>query len=85
MQKVVKDEKFSVDILSDVTVINFTEQERSKIKSFLMSETGNNHLFTYISTIYKIIGANFNEPGKFLVIPFVNHKNQPHINIQKIS
>lgn len=81
--KLVLDKEFARNILPDITTINFTEQESAKMKSILMEETGSAHLFTYINKIYAIIGGNFKNPGKFLVIPFVNEKNNPHINIQK--
>ena len=66
--KTVTDKKFAENILPDITVINFTDMEKGKMRTALIQETGNAHLFTYINTIYKIIGANFKSPGKFLVI-----------------
>jgi hypothetical protein len=82
--KTVQDKNFAVDILQDITVINFTEQEQAKLKQILIQETGNSNLFSYINMIYRIIGANFKKPGKFLIIPFINEKNKPHLNIQKM-
>jgi hypothetical protein len=82
--KTVQDKNFAVDILQDISVINFTEQEQAKLKQILIQETGNSHLFSYINMIYRIIGANFKKPEKFLIIPFINEKNRPHLNIQKM-
>jgi hypothetical protein len=83
--KSVQDKDFAKKIMNDITVINFTEQEATRLKQLVMEETGTAHLFTYINTIYRIIGANFKKPEKFLVIPFNDEKNRPHLNIQKMG
>ena len=80
-----KDKKFVNKILQDITGINLSEQEVNKLSSYLRFETGNEHLFTYIDKIYSIIGANFKNPGKFIIIPFIDAENRAHLNIQKIS
>lgn len=80
--KIVKDSKFVSEILKDVTGINLTDQEISKLKVFLRYENKGT-LFGSISQIYAIIGANFTKPSRFLVIPYVKDGSE-HINIQKI-
>ena len=85
MSKVVKDEKFTVEILKDVTGINLSKQESDKLSVFLRFEAnGNLSLFESIGDIYSIIGANFKNPGRFLIIPFVR-AGKEHINIQKVQ
>ena len=79
-----KDKKFVTKILPDISGINLTEQEIAKLSSYLRYETGNAHLFSYIDTIYSIIGANLKNPGHFIIIPYIDDKNRPHLNIQKI-
>jgi flagellin-specific chaperone FliS len=80
--KPVKNNKFVSKILEDVTGINLTEQEISKLKVFLRYEAKGT-LFESIEDIYSIIGANFTKPSRFLIIPFIK-KGSEHINIQKI-
>lgn len=82
--KVAKNLDFVHKILGDVTAINLTEQERQKLSLYLRYESSSLSLFNSIDDIYNIIGANFAEPGKFLVIPFIRDGKE-HINIQKIS
>jgi len=79
-----KDNNFVRKILPDISVINFTEEEANKLKVFLSYETDTSSLFLQIEEIYRIIGANFSNPSKFLIIPFVV-KGQEFINIQKID
>jgi len=81
---VVKDLDFVHELLGDVTAINLSEQERQKLALYLRYDSSSLSLFNSINGIYNIIGANFNNPGKFLVIPFVRDGKE-HINIQKIS
>jgi len=76
--------EYTTDILPDVTTINFTMQEQSKLKAFFVEEIGNLHLFSYMKVVYSYIKINFNNPQHFIIIPFVDEKNRPHINIQKI-
>lgn len=83
--KVVKDDKFVVAIYPDISGINLTDQEVAKLKAAIRDETGSDHLFSYINTIYRIIGANFKKPERFLIIPFEDQRGKPHINIHKIS
>ncbi len=81
-KKVVMDDKYVSKILEDVTGINLSDQEISKLKVFLRYESKNT-LFKSIDDIYRIIGANFTKPNRFLIIPFVINGSE-HINIQKI-
>ena len=80
--KPTKDSKFVSKILEDVTAINLTDQEISKLKVFLRYESSTS-LFDSINDIYAIIGANFTKPSRFLIIPFIKNGSE-HINIQKI-
>jgi len=83
--EVAKDKNFVKEIMNDVTGINLSTQENQKLSVFLRYETGNNHLFTYINEIYKIIGANFKKPEKVIIIPFNDETGRPHLNIQRIG
>jgi len=80
---VVKNEKFVISILPDVTGINLSDQEIQKLKVYLRYESKGS-LFDSISSIYGIIGANFSNPSGFIVIPYIDSKQKEHINIQKI-
>jgi len=82
---IVQNKDFAKEIMKDITVINFTEQEAARMKQLLLEETSGAHLFSYINTVYRLIGANFKKPEKFLVIPFVDDKDRPHLNIQKLA
>jgi hypothetical protein len=75
--------EFVVNILQDVTVINFTIMEQMKLKSYLVEGIGNQHINSYINQIYGYLSANFVNPEKIIIIPFVDDKNRPHLNIQK--
>jgi hypothetical protein len=77
-----KDNNFVKKILGDVTGINLTDQEVTKLKVFLQYDVKGS-LFSSIDSIYGIIGANFTKPSRFLIIPFVKDGAE-HINIQKI-
>ena len=79
-----KDDKFVSEILKDVTGINMSEQEISKLKVLLRHESKGT-LFDNIVNIYSLISANFASPEKVIVIPFINSKNQEHLNIQRIG
>ena len=81
--KPIKDSKYIQKIINDVTGINLTEQEIIKLKVFLRYENKGT-LFDSINHIYSIIGANFSKPSRFLIIPFIDSKNNEHINIHKI-
>ena len=81
--KPVKDSNFVQKILNDVTGINLTEQEITKLKVYLRYENKGT-LFNSINQIYGIIGANFSKPSRFILIPFKDSKGLEHINIQKI-
>lgn len=76
--------QFVNKIMHDITGINLTKEEVSKLSVFLKYETGNLHLFTYINQIYGIIAKEFASPGKFIVIPFVVN-GEAHLNIQKVE
>jgi len=80
--EVKKDNKFVKEILKDVTGINLSEQEITKLKVFLRYENSGT-LFDSIGDIYQIIGANFTKPSRFLIIPYIKN-NAEHLNIQKI-
>ena len=80
---IAKDNNFVKEILKDVTGINLTEQEVTKLKIFLRYETKDT-LFDSINNIYRIIGANFTKPNRFIIIPFIDSKGQEHVNIQKL-
>ena len=80
---VVKNNNFVSEILEDVTGINLSEQEVTKLKVLLRYETRGT-LFDNIENIYRLISANFQSPEKILVIPYINSKGE-HINIQRIS
>jgi len=82
-KEVAKNDKFVKVILPDVTGINLTDQEITKLKVYLRYETANT-LFDSISAIYGIIGANFAKPSRFIIIPFINKAGVEHLNIQKI-
>jgi len=78
-----KNPDFVKNILNDVTGINLSEQEINKLGVFLRYETTSESLFSNINTIYGIISANFKDPSRFLIIPFIKDGRE-HINIQKI-
>ena len=82
--KIQKNNDFVHKILGDVTAINLSEQERQKLGLYLRYDSSTLSLFESIDSIYGIIGANFNDPGKFLIIPFLRNGTE-HLNIQKIS
>jgi len=79
---VIKNDKFVSKILNDVTGINLSDEEIAKLKVFLRY-ANKNSLFSSIDEIYRTIGANFDKPSRFLIIPFINEGSE-HINIQKI-
>ena len=70
------------ELIPGVTGINLTEQEATKLKIFLRYDT-NVSLFDSIDQVYRLIGANFTKPSRFLVIPFIKNGHE-HLNIQKI-
>lgn len=78
----VKDSEYVSEILRDVTGINLSKEEITKLKVFLRYDNKGT-LFDSINAIYSIIGANFTKPSRFLIIPFIR-RGQEHINIQKI-
>ena len=80
---VVRDDNFVSEILEDVTGINLSEQELTKLKVLLRYETQGT-LFDNIENIYRLIAANFQSAEKILVIPYINSKGE-HINIQRIG
>lgn len=80
-----QDNDYAVDLFPDITVVGFDENEQKQLKQILFQETGNKHLFYYIKRIYNAIKANFKEFGKIIIIPYIDEKNAPHINIQKLS
>lgn len=81
--KPVKDTQYVQKILGDVTGINLTNQEITKLKVYLRYENKGG-LFDSINQIYSVIGANFSKPSRFIIIPFMDSKGMPHLNIQKI-
>ena len=82
-KEVQKNTKFVTKILTDVTGINLSDQEITKLKVLLRYETKGN-LFDNIETMYQLIGANFESPEKVIIIPFINNGVQ-NINIQRIG
>jgi len=82
-KEVQKNTKFVTKILSDVTGINLSDQEITKLKVLLRYDTKGN-LFDNIETMYQLIGANFESPEKIIIIPFVNNGMQ-NVNIQRIG
>lgn len=82
-KEVAKNSQFTTKILNDVTGINLSEQEVTKLKVLLRYDTKGT-LFDNIETIYQLIGANFEAPEKVIVIPYIN-KGIENINIQRIG
>lgn len=81
---VAKNSKFVSKILNDVTGINLSDQEITKLKVLLRYDTKGT-LFENIGSIYQLIGANFDSPEKIIVIPFIDGKGSEHLNIQRIG
>ena len=82
-KEVQKDNNFVTEILKDVTAINLSEQEITKLKVMLRYETKGT-LFDSIAEIYRLIAANFKSPEKVIIIPFVGTRGE-HLNIQRIG
>jgi len=82
-KEVIKNGKYIVQILPDVTGINLSEQEVQKLKVYLRYETKGT-LFDSIPSMYGIIGANFTNPSGCIIIPYTDSTNKEHINIQRI-
>jgi len=83
-KEIQKDNKFVKKILDDVTAINLSDQEISKLKVLLRYDSKGT-LFDNIETIYRLISANFASPEKVIVIPFIDGKQMEHLNIQRIG
>ncbi len=83
-KEVTKNSKFVAKILNDVTGINLSDQEISKLKVLLRYDTKGT-LFDNIVTMYSLIGANFESPEKIIIIPFTDTKGHEHLNIQRIG
>jgi len=83
-KEIKKDDKFVSEILEDVTAINLSEQEVTKLKVMLRYETKGS-LHSNIANIYRLIAANFKSPEKVIVIPFMRNSDSEHINIQRIG
>ena len=83
-KEVASNTSFVSKILNDVTGINLSEQEINKLKVLLRYDTKGS-LFGNIETIYQLIGGNFESPEKVIVIPFVDSKQNQHLNIQRIG
>jgi len=79
-----KDNNFVKEILKDVTGINLSDQELTKLKVMLRYESTGT-LFDNIENIYRLIAANFASPEKVIIIPFINGKGMEHLNIQRIG
>jgi len=83
-KEVAKNSTFVQDILRDVTGINLSKQEITKLKVLLRFDTKGS-LFDNIQNIYQLVGANFESPEKIIIIPFTNSKGSEHLNIQRIG
>jgi flagellin-specific chaperone FliS len=83
-KEIKKDDNFVVEILKDVTGINLSEQEITKLKVVLRYETKGT-LFDSIGDIYALMAANFKSPEKVIIVPFIDGKNMEHLNIQRIG
>jgi len=83
-KEVQKDNEFVTEILRDVTGINLSEQEITKLKVMLRYETKGT-LFDSITEIYRLVAGNFKSPEKVIVIPYIDGKQMEHINIQRIG
>jgi hypothetical protein len=83
-KEIQKNGKFVSEILKDVTGINLSEQEVTKLKVMLRYDTKGT-LFDNIEGIYRLIAANFASPEKVIIIPFIDGKNMEHLNIQRIG
>ena len=81
--KPIKNNTYVKEILKDVTGINLSEQEVTKLSVFLRYENSGT-LFDTIPAIYGLISANFNNPSKFVLIPYLDSRGMEHVNIQKI-
>jgi len=79
-----KDNNFVNEILKDVTGINLSDQEITKLKVILRYETKGT-LFDNIANIYRIIATTFKSPEKIIVIPFKDGYGSQHLNIQRIG
>jgi hypothetical protein len=79
-----KNDTFVTEILKDVTGINLSEQEITKLKVMLRYETQGS-LFDNITNIYRLVSANFASAEKVIIIPFIDGKGMEHLNIQRIG
>jgi hypothetical protein len=83
-KEVQRDNNFVTEILKDVTAINLSEQEITKLKVMLRYESKGT-LFDEITDIYRLIAANFKSPEKVIIVPFIDGKQMEHLNIQRIG
>jgi hypothetical protein len=83
-KEVQKDSNFVTEILKDVTAINLSDQEITKLKVMLRYEAKGS-LFDSITEIYRLIAANFKSPEKVIIIPFIDGRQMEHLNIQRIG
>jgi len=79
-----KNDTFVFEILKDVTGINLSEQEITKLKVLLRYDTKGT-LFDNITNIYRLMAANFASAEKVIIIPFIDGKGMEHLNIQRIG
>jgi hypothetical protein len=83
-KEVQRDNNFVTEILKDVTAINLSEQEITKLKVMLRYGSKRT-LFDDIIDIYRLIAANFRSPEKIIIIPFMDGKQMEHLNIQRLG
>ena len=72
------------DITSEIKGVNLTEKERKSIKVFIYHEMSHNVLFDGIGDLYNFIGDKFEDPKKFILIPYIN-RNTQNIIIQRLQ
>lgn len=68
--------------INNVSLVNFTSDEKIKLELFLRSL--NTDLFDSVDSIYSYISANFKNPWRFLIVPY-NNKGIQRLNILKMS
>jgi len=78
---VILDNNYALSIIPNVNAINLSSSEISKLKVFLRDGISSEEtLFNSQLKIYSFIGANFNIKNFYIIIPFMNNK-QENLNI----